>query len=140
VDDLHEPDAGERAPHPGERVGRDRVDELQRARARRRGPSDQPRRVGAGGEQEGGDREGRGTRLTLWHTIDRGFIATGAAGWHVRFDVLDRHLAGRPAGRVVGADALKFGGWQRLHGEYARQFGIRPAGAEPALPDPNSRG
>jgi uncharacterized protein YndB with AHSA1/START domain len=82
---------------------------------------------------------GGGTRLTLWHNIDRGFIAMGAAGWHVCFDVLERHLAGRPIGRIVGADALKFGGWQRLHAEYARQFGIRPAGARPALPDPNPR-
>jgi hypothetical protein len=29
---------------------------------------------------------GGGTRLTLWHAIDRGFVAWGAAGWHVCFD------------------------------------------------------
>ncbi|MGE5204978.1 MAG: SRPBCC domain-containing protein, partial [Chlamydiota bacterium] len=29
-----------------------------------------------------------GTRLTLWHSIDRRFISWGAAGWHVAFDVL----------------------------------------------------
>jgi uncharacterized protein YndB with AHSA1/START domain len=63
-----------------------------------------------------------GTRLTLWHNIDRGFIAMGAAGWHICFDVLDRHLAGQPIGRIVGPDAMKFG-WQRLHAEYAKQFG-----------------
>ncbi len=37
-----------------------------------------------------------GTRLTLWHNIDRGFISWGAAGWHICFDVLDRLLAGEP--------------------------------------------
>lgn len=65
-----------------------------------------------------------GTRLTLWHNIDRGFIAWGAAGWHVCFDVLDRHLAGEPLGRIVGADAMAFEGWRRLTAEYAKQFGI----------------
>jgi len=67
---------------------------------------------------------GGGTRLTLWHNIDRGYIAMGAAGWHICFDVLDRFLAGEPIGRLVGPDAMKFGGWQRLNAEYARQFGI----------------
>jgi uncharacterized protein YndB with AHSA1/START domain len=67
---------------------------------------------------------GAGTRLTLWHNIDRGFIAMGAAGWHICFDVLERLLAGQPIGRIVGADALKFGGWQRLNAEYAKQFGV----------------
>lgn len=63
-----------------------------------------------------------GTRLTLWHRIDRRYIAMGAAGWHVCFDVLDRHLAGHALRRIVGPDALKLDGWQRLHAEYARQF------------------
>lgn len=66
----------------------------------------------------------RGTRLTLWHKIDRRFIAWGAAGWHISFDVLERMLAGNPIGRIVGADAMKFNGWQRLTTEYARQFGV----------------
>jgi uncharacterized protein YndB with AHSA1/START domain len=65
-----------------------------------------------------------GTRLTLWHSIDRRFISWGAAGWHICVDVLDRFLAGQPIGRIVGAEAMKFGGWQRLNAEYARQFGI----------------
>jgi uncharacterized protein YndB with AHSA1/START domain len=64
-----------------------------------------------------------GTRLTLWHNIDRKFIAMGAAGWHICFDVLDRFLAGHPLGRIAGGDAMKHE-WQRLHAEYARQFGI----------------
>lgn len=72
---------------------------------------------------------GSGTRLTLWHGIDRGFISWGAAGWHVCFDVLERLLAGEPIGRIVGADALKFGGWQRLHAEYARQLGVETPGS-----------
>ena len=37
---------------------------------------------------------GGGTRLTLWHNIDRRYISMGAAGWHICFDVLDRLLAG----------------------------------------------
>ena len=64
-----------------------------------------------------------GTRLTLWHNIDRGYISWGAAGWHICFDVLDRLLGGTPVGRIVGDEARKFG-WQRLNAEYARQFGI----------------
>ena len=64
---------------------------------------------------------GKGTRLTLWHNIDRNFIAMGAAGWHICFDVLDRFLGGHPVGRIVGGEAMKFG-WKRLHAEYAKQF------------------
>ena len=67
---------------------------------------------------------GGGTRLTLWHNIDRRFISMGAAGWHICFDVLDRLLSGTPIGRVAGPEAMKFGGWQRLNAEYAKQFGI----------------
>jgi len=65
-----------------------------------------------------------GTRLTLWTNIDRRYMAMGAAGWHVCFDVLERLLDGHPIGRIVGPDAMKFGGWQRLHVEYAKQFGM----------------
>ena len=68
---------------------------------------------------------GGGTRLTLWHSIDRRFISMGAAGWHICLDVLERLLAGKPIGRMVGADAMKFGGWQRLNAEYAKQFGVQ---------------
>jgi hypothetical protein len=64
-----------------------------------------------------------GTRLTLWTNIGHRFIAMGAAGWHICFDVLERLLAGEPIGRIVGPEAMKFG-WQRLHAEYAKQFGI----------------
>jgi uncharacterized protein YndB with AHSA1/START domain len=73
---------------------------------------------------------GRGTRLTLWHNIDRRYIAWGAAGWHICFDVLDHLLGGDALGRIAGAQAPKFG-WQRLVGEYAQQFGIEAPGAPP---------
>lgn len=77
---------------------------------------------------------GGGTRLTLWHSIDRRFISMGAAGWHICFDVLDRLLGGAPLGRIVAGEAMKFD-WPRLNAEYARQFGIEvpswtPKGAE----------
>lgn len=67
---------------------------------------------------------GSGTRLRLWHKIDRRFVSWGAAGWHICFDVLDRLLSGNPMGRIAGGDAVQFGGWQRLKAEYAKQFGI----------------
>jgi uncharacterized protein YndB with AHSA1/START domain len=72
--------------------------------------------------------QGGGTRLTLWHNIDRKYIAMGAAGWHICLDALDRELSGAPIGRIVGPDAMKFGGWQRLHVEYAQQFGVETPG------------
>src|SRR5256885_8255093 len=74
---------------------------------------------------------GGGTRLTLWHNIDRRFISWGAAGWHICFDVLDRLLSGTPIGRIVGGEAMKFGGWQRLNAEYAKQFGIETPNCPP---------
>jgi len=86
-------------------------------------------------EYNWGDREirweletsGGGTRLTLWHNIDRRFISMGAAGWHICFDVLDHLLSRTPIGRIVGGEAMKFGGWQRLNAEYARQFSVEVA-------------
>ena len=65
-----------------------------------------------------------GTRLTLWANIDHRYIAMGAAGWHVCFDVLQRLLDGQPIGRIAGPEAMRFGGWQRLHAEYAKQLGV----------------
>jgi uncharacterized protein YndB with AHSA1/START domain len=65
---------------------------------------------------------GSGTRLTLWHSIDHRFVAWGAAGWHISFDVLDRLLTGQPIGRT---DAMK-AGWQRLVVEYAKEFRAEP--------------
>ena len=68
--------------------------------------------------------DGGGTRLTLWHNIDRRFIAMGAAGWHICFDVMGRLLDGQPIGRIVSAEALSFGGWRQLNAEYAKQFAV----------------
>jgi len=74
---------------------------------------------------------GDGTRLTLWHNIDRRFISWGAAGWHIAFDVLDRLLSGTPIGRIAGADAMKFSAWQRLTAEYSKQFGVETPNSRP---------
>jgi uncharacterized protein YndB with AHSA1/START domain len=74
-----------------------------------------------------------GTRLTLWHNIDRRFISMGAAGWHICFDVLDRLLSGSAIGRIVGGEAMKFG-WQRLNTEYAKQFGVETPSCPPDAP------
>ena len=74
---------------------------------------------------------GGGTRLTLWHNIDRRFISWGAAGWHICLDVLDHLLRGTPIGRMVGGEAMKFEGWQRLNVEYAKQFGIEAPNRPP---------
>jgi Polyketide cyclase / dehydrase and lipid transport len=74
---------------------------------------------------------GAGTRLTLWHSIDRRFVSWGAAGWHIAFDVLDGLLSGTPIGRIAGGDAMKFEGWQRLNAEYAKQFGVEIPGWTP---------
>ena len=63
-----------------------------------------------------------GTRLTLWHSIDRRFVSWGAAGWHICLDVVDRLLAGQPIGRIAGANAMKLAGWQKLTAEYTKQF------------------
>jgi uncharacterized protein YndB with AHSA1/START domain len=71
-----------------------------------------------------------GTRLTLWHNIDRRFISWGAAGWHICFDVLDRLLSGTPIGRIAGGEATKFG-WQQLVAEYASQFGVEMPSWQP---------
>jgi uncharacterized protein YndB with AHSA1/START domain len=79
---------------------------------------------------------GSGTRLTLWHNIDRRFISWGAAGWHICFDVLDHLLAEHPIGRMVGGDAIKFGDWQRLNNEYAKQFGVESPAWTPNVPKP----
>jgi uncharacterized protein YndB with AHSA1/START domain len=65
-----------------------------------------------------------GTRLTLWASIDRRFVAMGAAGFHLCLDVMDHFLAGTPLGRIVGPDAMAFEGWQRLNAEYSQKFGV----------------
>ncbi len=74
---------------------------------------------------------GNGTRLTLWHAIDRRFISWGAAGWHIAFDVLDHMLSGAPIGRGAGVDAMKFAGWKQLVAEYAKQFDVDTPARQP---------
>ena len=74
---------------------------------------------------------GEGTKLTLWHSIDRRYVSWGAAGWHICFDVLDRLLAGEPVVRLVGGDAMKSTAWQRLSAEYAKQFALESPGGQP---------
>ncbi len=65
---------------------------------------------------------GQGTRLTLWASIDKRYVAMGAAGWHICIDVLDHLLSGNPLERMAGPANMKNGNWQQLHGEYARLF------------------
>jgi Activator of Hsp90 ATPase homolog 1-like protein len=74
---------------------------------------------------------GSGTRLRLWHSIDRRFVSWGAAGWHICFDVLDRLLAGAPIGRLAGANAMQLASWKRLTAEYAQQFGAATPNVPP---------
>ena len=64
-----------------------------------------------------------GTKLTLWTNIDRRYMAMGAAGWHICFDVLDHFLDDAPIGRLAGPAAMQFEGWRRLTAEYTKQFG-----------------
>jgi hypothetical protein len=35
-----------------------------------------------------------------------------------------RLTANSDIARIVGGEAMKFGGWQRLNAEYAKQFGV----------------
>ncbi len=79
-----------------------------------------------------GSGTGSGTRLRLWHRIDRRFIAWGAAGWHICFDVLDRLLSGTPIGRMAAGGE----GWQRLSAEYAQQFGAENPGGSANVQKP----
>jgi hypothetical protein len=72
------------------------------------------------------DSTNEGTRLTLWHSIDRRYISWGAAGWHIAFDVLDGLLGGNPIGRMAGPNAMHLNGWKQLTAEYAKQFAVEP--------------
>ena len=49
-------------------------------------------------------------------------------------NVTHRFLDGHPIGRIVGPDAMQFEGWQRLHGEYAKQFGLADPGRQTDFP------
>ena len=78
---------------------------------------------------------GSGTKLTLWHGIQRPYIAMGAAGWHICLDVLDGLIAGQPLGRIVGMGVMQFEGWQRLKAEYEQQFGVKTPDWSQAKPE-----
>ena len=66
---------------------------------------------------------GKGTRLTLSHTIDdRDFVPKVAAGWHVCLDVCEALLDGAPVGRTVADDAKK-AGWDELRQGYEDRLG-----------------
>ena len=67
-----------------------------------------------------------GTRLTLWHKIDNRFVAWGAAGWQICFDVLDHLLDGHPLGRMAGPGMVGIESWKRLVAEFGQQFGVEP--------------
>jgi uncharacterized protein YndB with AHSA1/START domain len=63
---------------------------------------------------------GRGTRLTLRHTLSRPDMdAMVAAGWHLCLVVLDRLLSGNPVGPIRGRDAMDHG-FEELRDEYAK--------------------
>jgi uncharacterized protein YndB with AHSA1/START domain len=65
--------------------------------------------------------EGDGCRLTFMTTYDRvGKSARDAAGWHVCFDALERHLAGAPP----TGDAQPWASFEKL---YAARFGPEAA-------------
>lgn len=62
--------------------------------------------------------DGDATILTFTTTYDRvGKSARDAAGWHLCFDLLERHLAGEPP------PAEPHAGWQPLNRRYAERFG-----------------
>ena len=63
-----------------------------------------------------------GTKLTLWTNIDRKYMAMGAAGWQICFEVLDHLLDGTPIGRTVGPAVMQVAGWRRLTADYTKQF------------------
>ncbi|HEY7896757.1 MAG TPA: SRPBCC family protein [Gemmatimonadaceae bacterium] len=60
-----------------------------------------------------------GTRLTLWSSLDRRYVAMGASGWHICLDALDQFVAGTPMGRIAGPAAMKSEGWKELLRDYA---------------------
>ena len=70
---------------------------------------------------------GRGTRLTLRHTLAKPDVdapdmeAMVAAGWHLYLVVLDRMLGGDPVAAIRGRDAMDHG-FEDLRDAYAAKF------------------
>lgn len=70
--------------------------------------------------------EGTGCRLVFATTYDQvGKSARDAAGWHLCFDLLEEHLAGKPP----AADSP--GRWKPLNRRYAERFGPEAASIGP---------
>ena len=71
--------------------------------------------------------EGKGTRLTLRHTVGGpDWLPKVAAGWHLCVFVAERLLDGNPIPRIVGSGAKAYG-WDQLHDLYAERLRPRPA-------------
>ena len=61
---------------------------------------------------------GAGSQLQLVHHLsDRDSYAGAAAGWHLCLGVLEQVVGGRPAERLVGAEAMS-AGWASLRDAY----------------------
>jgi uncharacterized protein YndB with AHSA1/START domain len=81
---------------------------------------------------------GSGTRLTLRHTFEnRDLAAKLAAGWHICLAVARHLLAGRPVGRIVGANAMNYG-FEQLQDEYARRLAAAAGDGRPDGENPRS--
>jgi uncharacterized protein YndB with AHSA1/START domain len=62
-----------------------------------------------------------GTVLTLFHTFDElGKAARDAAGWHIKLDQLEHHLAGDEPPAEEGA-------WKAVHAKYVESLGPEAA-------------
>jgi uncharacterized protein YndB with AHSA1/START domain len=67
---------------------------------------------------------GRGTRLTLRHTLeDRTWVPKVAAGWHLCLVVAEHLLDGDPIAPIRGDDAHNYG-FEELRAGYAGKLGI----------------
>jgi len=63
-------------------------------------------------------------------------LDSGSADAVCIIDGLDQPLAGQPIGRIVGPEAMRFGGWQRLNAEDAELFGVETPGWPSNAPHP----
>jgi hypothetical protein len=76
--------------------------------------------------------EAGGTRLVFMTTYDRiGKSARDAAGWHVCFEALERHLAGEPQPDYPADSTDPAGPWKPLERLYAGRFGPDAAAIGP---------
>jgi len=68
---------------------------------------------------------GGGTRLSLWHNIDRRFISMGACRMAHLFRCSGSPSQWKPHQPHRRRRGYEVHGWQRLNAEYAKQFGIK---------------